>query len=529
MHYDLIIRGGEVIDGQRKPRFKADVGVIGDRITTVGDLSSATAKVVIDATGRCVAPGLIDVHNHSDGWMLKSPHQLHKTAQGITTEVLMADGISYAPVDPTTAPEWVAYLRSLNGLRFDEYRGWESLDEYLALLDGRNVQHAAYHIPYANVRTQACGFGKRRIDDFQLRQMKYEIRKSMDEGAVGVSTGMDYLDQWYATTEELVATLSVLKETGGLYVTHMRYKTGLLPAMKEAVEICRRAEIPLHISHLKALGDMHPEVVLEYLDQEARKQVDLSFDVYPYQPGSTMLNSLLPYDVWDNGATAALGRLVQPEFRARFARSLACQRLPLDRICIAWTLSKENACHQGKTLAQYVEEVGKPAGEALLDLLLEERLSVLLVFLEGDDRKVFPMVQHECCMLGSDAIYYPSAMVHPRAYGSGPRWLGPCVRDQKLFSLEDAVWKASGFAAQRFGLPDRGVIQANAIADVMIFDPATICDIATFADPQQYPVGIDAVITAGRVIVRNNTPEDLGTENLPGRVIRAQPCRHSPR
>jgi N-acyl-D-amino-acid deacylase len=520
--FDLVISGGEVIDGTGRSRFRADVAMTDGRVVAIDNLPDAPAREVIDATGKIVAPGLIDVHNHSDGWMLRSPHQLHKTAQGFTTEVLMADGISYAPVDSHTAPEWFAYLRSLDALRFDEYTGWQTLDEYMGLLDGRNVQHAAFHVPYANVRTLACGFGKRRVDDFQMRQIRYEIRKGMDAGAVGVSTGLDYLDQWYANTDELAAAVSVLKETGGIYVTHIRYKLGLFPALREAVEICRRAEVPLHISHLKPLGDIEPEEVLEFIDNEARKQVDVTFDVYPYQPGSTMLNFLLPYDVYDKGATAALHYLVQPEFRARFERALGCQRLSVDRIKIAWTLSRDNAVHQGKTLAQFADDVGKPPGEAMLDLLLEERLSVLLVFLEGDDRKVFPILQHPCCLLGSDAIYYPDSSVHPRAFGSGPRWLGHCVRDLKLFTLEDGVRRASALSAERFGLKDLGVLKPGAIADAIVFDAATIADRATFAEPLQLPVGIDAVITAGRVIVRDNKPVEMGRENLPGRIIRAE-------
>jgi len=519
--FDLMIRGGEVVDGTGRPRFRADLGIVDSVIQAVGHLAEASAARTISADNRVVCPGLIDVHNHSDGWMLRSPHQLHKTAQGFTTEVLMADGISYAPVDAQTAPQWIAYLRSLNGLRFDEYRGWESLEDYMQLLDRKNVQNSAFHIPYANLRTLACGFGRQRVDDFQMRQIRYEIQKGMDAGAVGVSTGMDYLDQWYASTDELVAALSVLKKTGGVYATHMRYKTGLMAALQEAVEICRRAEIPLHISHLKPLGEIQPDEVLSFIDDVARRQVDVTFDVYPYQPGSTMLNSLLPYDVWDDGALAALGHLGRTELRERFSRSLACQRLPLDQIKIAWTLSKDNRIHQGKTLAQYAQDVGKPAGDALFDLLQEERLSVLLVFLEGDDRKVFPIVQHELCLLGSDAIYFEDAATHPRAFGSGPRWLGPCVRDHRLFTLEEAVRKATSASAKRFGLSERGVIREGAVADLMIFDPATIADRATFDAPQQLPIGIEAVITGGQVIVEHNQPQEIGGDLLPGCFLRS--------
>ncbi|MGH7202170.1 MAG: amidohydrolase family protein, partial [Planctomycetaceae bacterium] len=241
--FDLLIRGGEVIDGARSRRSKADVGVRGDRIAAVGELSEADARRVIDAAGKVVAPGFIDVHNHSDGWLLRTPHLTPKTLQGFTTEILAADGISYAPVDEHTATDWLFYLRSLDGLRLEDYRGWRTLREYLDCIAGRNVQNAAAHVPYANVRALSCGFGPAAPDDFQMRQIQSEIRRAMDEGAVGLSTGLDYIVQFRATTDELIAACRPVAEAGGLYATHMRYKIGLLPALEEAFEIGRRSGV----------------------------------------------------------------------------------------------------------------------------------------------------------------------------------------------------------------------------------------------------------------------------------------------
>lgn len=520
--FDVLIRNGTIIDGTKRPRFRADVGIEQDRITALGDLASATSREVIDAAGKIVAPGFIDVHNHSDGWLLNTPHFTPKTLQGFTTEILMADGISYAPVDEQTAPHWLFYLRALNGLRMDEYDGWQSWSDYMERLDGGNVQNAAAHLPYANIRSLVCGFGDRRVDDFQMRQIQYEIRRGMDEGAVGLSTGLDYIVQCFATTDELVEACSAMADRGGIYVTHVRYKKGLLPALAEAAEIGRRAGVPVHISHLKVQSPDEHEQIFEFLDQ-ARREVDITFDVYPYQPGSTMLSYFLPYEAWEDGPLSGMGRLYEPHIRKRFTAGLDALRLDLPQITLAWIGSKENAHHQGKTLQQFVDESGKAAAEALLDLLIEERLAVLCVFQEGDDALIQPMLQHDLYMLGSDGIYLPDAQVHPRVFGSAGRLVGRCVRDWKLFTLEEAVCKLTSFPAKRFGLRDRGVLRKDAFADITIFDPDRVNDEATYQEPARTTIGVDEVLVNGAPIVRASEPIRRSDGRLPGRRLKFEP------
>src|ERR1044071_2185361 len=191
--FDVIIKNGTIIDGTKAARFQADLGLQGDRIEAIGQLSTAEARQTIEAGGKIVAPGFIDVHTHADAWLLKLPHLISKTSQGFTTEVIMADGISYAPVTPQTVHDWIYYLRSLNALCFEEYQGWESLADYMALLDRRNVQNSITHIPYANLRAMASSFGPRIPDDYQMRQIKAEVERGMEAGAVGLSTGLDYV------------------------------------------------------------------------------------------------------------------------------------------------------------------------------------------------------------------------------------------------------------------------------------------------------------------------------------------------
>jgi N-acyl-D-amino-acid deacylase len=516
--FDLLIRNGTMIDGSRQPRQRGDVGVTGDRIVAVGDLANQAARVVIDATDRIVAPGFVDLHTHSDGWLLKTPHLTPKTTQGFTTEVLMPDGISYAPLKNHNAAEWIFYLRSLDALRQDEYRGWESLADYMALLDQGNVQNTALQIPYANVRVNACGWGRQVPDDFQMREILAAIRQGMDEGAAGLSTGLDYISECWATTDELVEACTALVPRRGLYVTHIRYKKGLLPALREAVEIGRRAGVAVHISHLKAPDAAEAERILEYIDKEARHEVDFSFDVYPYQPGSTMLNFLLPNEVWEEGPLAVLPRLREEAVRARIAAALAAY--DLDKIHIAWTLSKDNARHQGQLLSDYVAEMQLPAEEALCNLLIEERLAVLLVFSQGDDRLVHPFLSHDLYLMGTDGIYFEEGIIHPRMYGSSARLLGPCVREWKLFSLEDAVYKLSSGPASRFGLKDRGTIRIGAYADLVVFDAQTVADRATYADPHQFSIGIDHVIVNGTLIISAGKPVETLIAPYPGRALR---------
>ena len=518
--YDLIIRNGTVIDGTGGPRRRADVAVKGDRIVRVGATDGADGHRTGAAGGLVVAPGFVDVHNHSDGWVLKMPHLTFKTSQGFTTEALMVDGISYAPVTPATAPHWLHYLRSLNGLQFRDYTGWRSVSDYMALLDRRNVQNTIAHVPYANVRTMACGWGRAAPDDVQVNQMRREVRRGMEEGAVGVSTGIDYPFECFATTDEMVEVCEAMAPWGGLYVTHMRYKKGTMRALQEAVEIGRRAGVPVHISHLKGTSPQQVDEILSYVDRVACKEVDFSFDVYPYLPGSTMLSYLLPYEVWEEGPLNAVVKLTDPVLRERFEALLADYALGLDQIHIAWVGGKENTRYQGMKLQDYVAQTGKGTADALCDLLIEENLSVLLVFDQGEDRLVDAFLKHPKYMMGTDGIYFEGGVVHPRVYGSAARLIGPLVRDRRLFSLEEAVRKLSGYPAERFGLKDRGVIREGAFADIAVFDAERVADRATFREPHQPSEGVRYVIVNGVVVIAEGRPvEGLG-ERLPGRALR---------
>ena len=517
--FELILHGGSVIDGSGAPFRRADVGVQGGTITAIGDLSEAQAHQRIDATGRVIAPGFIDVHNHSDGWLLKMPHLVAKTSQGFTTEVIASDGISYAPLTPELAADWLFYLRPLNGLRISDYDGWRSIADYMSRLDRRNVQNAATLIPYANLRVLACGWGRAPVDDTQINLMRREAEKGMEEGAVGLSTGLDYIAQCFSTTDEIARVTEAIAPHG-VYVTHVRYKEGTLRGIQEAVEIGRRAGVPVHISHLKAYTPSETDAILSYVDKVAVNEVDFTFDIYPYIPGSSLLAMLLPYEVWENGPLAAPARLREPVIRERLEGQLAGGRYDLERITIAWTASRDSVKWRGRTLADYVRESGKPRADALCELLLDEHFAVTMVLDAGDDRQVEPFLKHPKQMTASDGIFFVDGTVHPRVYGTATRTIGPMVRDRKLYSLEEAVYKLSGFPAARFGLTDRGLIREQFAADLVVFDPATVTDRATYERPHQLSAGVDFVLVGGRVVMAHGKPVALGDGELPGRALR---------
>lgn len=518
--HDLLLKGGLIIDGTGKPRFTADVAVSDGRIAAIGQFDAAKARRAFDVAGLIVAPGFIDVHNHDEGWLLKKRHLLAKTSQGFTSEVLMSDGISYAPVTPENAYDWLFYLRPLDALHTADYTGWRSIADYMSLLDRQNVQNTIALAPFANLRVLACGWRRDPADDLQINLMRRELRIAMEQGACGLSTGLDYVAQCFSTTDEIARVAEAMAPYDGVYVTHVRYKRGTLAGVQEAVEIGRRAGVRVHISHLKSATQREADEILGYIDRVAGKECDITFDIYPYMPGSSLLASLLPYEAWEDGPLAAVARLREPAIRERFGATLLDYRLPLDKMTLAWVASRENAHLQGLTLAQIVESSGKPVGDALAQLLIDEHFCVLVVFHMSEDRFVEPFLAHPRQMLGSDGIWFPDGVVHPRVYGSATRMIGPMARDRKLFSLEEAVRKMTSFPAETFGLAQRGVIAAGACADLVVFDAERVTDRATYDEPHRLSTGIKHVIVGGAPIIADGNPVEEAELSPPGRALR---------
>ncbi len=515
--FDHLIVNGTVVDGTGRPGCLADVALLGDRVVRIGRLQGAEARTTIDVTGSVVVPGFMDVHNHSEGWLLKNRHFSAKTLQGFTSEILMSDGISYAPLTPQTAPEILLYLRALNGLDEPEYTGWRSIEEFMRLLDGRTSANTLPLIPYANLRAMAAGWGATTPLPDQMAMICRMIGEGMEQGAAGLSTGLDYLAQCFASTDELVQACTALRPGHGLYVTHIRYALGRLEGLKEAVEIGRRAGVPVHISHLMGRSIQESESLLDYIDRVAVHEVDFSFDSIPYCSASTLLLSQLPLGAWEEGPSAALRRMQDARRQEAFAAKLADLRL--DQYYIAYIPDPKYAHLQGTTLAQYIAERNKPPVQSVLDLLAETDMAVLMVYQYGaGDAPAWPFLAHPCGMLGTDGIYFPDGCIHPRMYGSSARMLGSLVREQRLFPLEEAVHKMTGQPAKRFGLRQRGVLAEGCFADVVVFDPAGVRDRATYSSPHQPSDGFEHVWVNGCLVVQAGKAMDAAVP--PGRALR---------
>lgn len=518
--FDVAIRDAFIVDGTGSRAFRADLAVKDDRIAAVGNLAEGESSRTVDAGGKWLTPGFIDVHTHMDGWLLKEPLIESKLRQGFTTEVIMSDGISYAPVTPGNAHEWILYLRGLNALTQTDYGGWQSIADYMDLLDGRNAQNALTQIPYANVRVLAQGWSADPLDDYQSLELNLRLEQDMAEGACGLSTGIDYVSQCFAGTDELLEACQPIAAAGGLYATHVRYKKGTLEGLREAVEIGRRSGVKVHISHLKGTTEAERDEILTYVDAVAMQETDFSFDVYPYLPGSTMLNYLLPYRIFEKGPVHALHALRSSSLRAS-VDFLARAHMDLSNTIIAWTPSKENSCWQGRSLQEYVDAAPGDPGSALCDFLIEENLGVLLVFHRGEDPLVEDFLKHPAFLLGTDGILQEGGHVHPRQYGSTPRMLSTMVEKQVL-TLEEAVHAMSGRSAARFGIAARGTLQTGNFADMVLINPGKFKERNSYAQPAVFAEGVEELWVNGQSVIANGELMKplTGPTGYPGRSLK---------
>jgi len=518
MMHDLIIEDGLVIDGSGTPKTKADIAILNGRISAIGHLKDETALKRMGVSGKMVCPGFVDAHNHSEGWLLKQGHFTHKTKQGYTTEVLFSDGVSYAPVSDETSLEWMHYLYALNGLKAREYAGWKSVDDFMKLLNKRTAQNVIAEIPYANVRSMVAGFGSRPLTQKELGAVRKIIEHGMADGAVGLSTGLDYATQCYASTEELTEACEAMNKGKGLYVTHIRYAIGRLKALQEAVEICRKARIPLHVSHFMGKTEEEGEALLNYVDKVAMSEVDFSFDSIPYTSSFTLLNAQLPIEIWEEGPLAAIQKLDQPEIVKAFEKNLS--NLPLNQFYIAWIPPNYPRHCIGMTLLEFAQATHKPVVYATIDLLKETQLTVLCLYRYTSETMVHPFLSHKAFMLGSDGIWQADGLVHPRIHGCTGRMLGACVKKHRLFTLEEAVRKMTALPCTRFGLKDRGMVRVGYAADIVVFDAEKIDAHADFQNPRNETTGIESVLVNGVPIIQNDDVLNDSENPFPGRALR---------
>jgi N-acyl-D-amino-acid deacylase len=505
--YDLLIRNGTVIDGTGAARYRADVAITGDRIVRISrtPIPAARGRRVIDARGRIVAPGLVDLHAHLDPLPRLNDARSALT-QGVTTALGGPDGSSPWPFAPYLAE------RETQGI-------------------GLNV---AYLVGHNTVREAVMGEAARAPDAAELARMRAMIAQGMGEGAFGMSTGLKYIPGAYSTIDEVVALSQVAADSGGLYTSHLREEgLGLLEGVGEAIEIGRRTRIPIVLTHHKAVGQQmwgKSTVTLAMIDSARRRGIDVMADVYPYTATHTGISVLVPSWALADGDTAFARRTRDPVLRDSLVRGIVfnilndrgggdLRRVQFSRV--SWDRTLE-----GRTLADWAARRGLASTpEHGATLVIEAMLNgganaIYHVLDEGDVRRI---MRHPFTMVASDGrLSTPGdGHPHPRAYGTFPRALGHYARDARVLTLEQAVHKTSGMPAARLGLTDRGVLREGAMADVLVFDARTIADRATFDRPHQYATGIDYVLVNGVAAV------DRGrfTNSRAGRVLRRVPRR----
>lgn len=509
MQLDILIKGGTVVDGTGAPRFRADVGVRDDRIVAVGNLEGAVAGRVIDAGGKCVAPGFIDVHVHHEIAAVGGIDQHAQLVQGVTTELMAPDGFGWAPLRGWSAREMRSYLRVFNPPLPDGE--WATVKEFLSLFHGKISTNQVPQVPHCAVRLDVMGWAERTATDEEIIRMGDAVREWLDAGAVSLCLGLEYMPSASADTRELVELSKIVAERGGIYVAHQRgYGPKIARGTRETFRIMKEANIPVHISHLSLLHGVAEELALGDSDG-----VDYSFEAYPYAAGCTHLLYVLPNWAQAGGTDAVLARLRAPEVRARLKPDLEEALKKRGQLVFA---NVQNAPEmEGRSFVQVLEESGKSLADFVCDMLIRNELQVLMIFhWEGSDHEpVFRRtIQHPRMMVASDGVY-KGGKPHPRGFGTFPRVLGVLCREQGAVSLETAVRKMSGFPAERFRIRERGLIREGLFADLVVFGPDTVADRATYEQARQAPVGIDQVIVNGVVSVSCGAP----TGALAGRVV----------
>jgi N-acyl-D-amino-acid deacylase len=519
--FDLVLAGGRVVDGTGSPWFRADVGIRGDRIAAVGALGRAEARRRLDVASRVVAPGFVDTHVHADLALLADP--LHEAAirQGVTTYLLGQDGVAMAPAAPATLEYMRRYTAGFSG-RVDVPDPWSSMAEYLARFDRRAAVNVACLVPNGNVRMDVMGLETRPPTPDELGRMRRIVRQAMDEGAVGISSGLDYIPSRYAETEELVELCREIAPYGGVYVTHMRgYSPAtVIGAMDEVFRIAREAGVPALISHFNSQADL----VLPHLDRARAAGLDVAFDLYGYLAGSTILGMIaLPPWAQEGGADATLARLGDPAVRARLrAEGFAGPRGPLDQVRLSYVEAPAYRSYEGLTLAEAAgRATGRAGAEAIVDfvcdVLVASSLAVgcVVAHQQRAEEDVTALMRHPAMMGGSDGIF-AGGRPHPRGWGCFGRYLGHYVREARTWTLEEAVQHLAAHPARRLGLADRGLIRPGMAADLVVFDADRIGDRATYADGRQPAAGVDHVLVNGELVL----VDGQRTRALPGRALR---------
>ncbi|HEU5026399.1 MAG TPA: amidohydrolase family protein [Spirillospora sp.] len=515
--FDVVIRGGTVLDGTGGPARRADVGVSAGRIAAVEALARAQAVMEIDATGRYVMPGFIDAHVHGDAAVFDPDAQEAALRQGVTTFVLGQDGVSYAPASAGTLRFVTRYFAPVNGTH-PGLDGAVSVAELLDGYDGRTALNTAYLLPHGTIRHSAMGTARRAPDAAELAAMRAQVERGLSEGAAGLSTGLEYVPGAYAGVDEIAVLCEPVGAAGLPYVTHMRgYEADAARALAEVLDIARAGRVAPHVSHLHGPGD-----ALARLVGEARAGgVDLTFDSYPYLRGcSTLTLVALPPWLPLADLDAALDALADPAVRARLERDWFPRRADVwPRITLSHVPAGDLRWAEGMTLPDAAERAGRGLGAFCCDLLVATRLEAGCVFAQPPsaiEESVRTLLRHPAQMAGSDAVYQ-GGHPHPRGWGAFARLLGRHVRELGDWTWEEAAVHLAGRAAARFRLADRGRVEAGHAADLVVLDPGTVADRATYERPRVPAEGVEHVLVNGVPVLTGGV---LDPAARPGRALK---------
>lgn len=521
---DWRIRRARILDGTGTPWFRGDVGIRSGRIVAVGDLRGAAATREVDAGDRCLAPGFIDAHTHSDFSLPTFPRGESRISQGVTTEVGGNCGFSPFPVDT----DRLDLLRdSSSFIAANLSWEWRSAADFFRHLESKPLSlNFVPLVAHGAVRVAVMGFDRRPPAAEEMERMKALVAEAMEAGAAGISSGLAYAPGIFSATEEVVELCRVVARYGGIYTTHMRNQdAGLLESVEEALRVGREAGVPVQISHHKAMGEAYWGRVRDSLarvDEARQNGQDVTLDVYPYTAISTTFTRFLPEWTLEGGVGALLDRLRTPNLRAQIVQEASAdQSVKWGNVLVAAVRKPEHRRFEGMSLAELGEARGATPLEAGLDLVLTDGAPFPIVrFILAEDDVEYVM-RHPAVMIGSDGYSMSPALgskPHPRSYGTFTRVLGQYVREKKVLSLEEAVRKMTSFPAARFGLWDRGLIRPGQVADLVLFNPSSIRDAATFSDPHQYSVGIEWVMVGGHMVWQ----EGKDTGAVAGQVLRAR-------
>lgn len=525
--FDLVIHGGTVVDGTGAAAFRADLGVTGDAIVALGEIAPEQGRRAIDASSLHVAPGFIDIHTHSDPGVLAYPTADSRARQGVTTELAGNCGGSAAPLVGLEASARVEAWKR-DGVTAD----WTDVASYLERVEraGLSVNHALL-VGQGTLRSNCIGDVDRPLATEEARAIARALEEALDQGAFGLSTGLEYVPGRYTPTDEIVSLARLVARRGGLYASHVRNEEArLLEAVAEAIEVGRRAGVRVEVSHLKAAGESNwPKqgAALDLVESARAGGVAILADAYPYSAYSTTLTILMEGWAREGGSQAMLARFRDPEARARIRREVelqvrsdpgSWQRVVVSRV----RTDRNRELAVGRSLAQIAADWSLEPADAYLRLLEEEKTAVSFIGHGMSEENVELVLRHPLVMIGSDgSSMAPSgaaaqARPHPRSYGTFPRVLGFYARERGLFGLEAGVRKMTSLPADQIGLPDRGRIARGKKADLVVFDAAKLRDTASFEDPHRYPEGIAHVLVNGVAVVEQG--EHKGAR--PGRALR---------